>query len=180
MSANIHPSDKCKDFFNRVKMSKCLYALARVEITDDNESIEVFYTNTRKGLTENDIGEWADDDEKSVNGVKKKNGKKPKGAKGDFEEQVWKPFCEVVIKELAQCGGWAMINVEYKDDNGNWNDKSVQILYSDDDELGIKKKFLLGACNNNVAGVSGGFKNIQVNSAGDLEDLEEIISKMQR
>lgn len=157
-----------------------LYALARVEITDDSETIEVFYTATNSSATENDIEKWQDDDEKT-NGVKKKRGKKPKSVTEDFEETVWKPFCQVVFDQLSKCGGWAMINVEYLDSKtGNWNNKSVQILYSDDSELGIKKKFLLGACNNNVAGVSGGFKNIQVNSAGDLDDLEEIISKMNR
>merc|ERR1712157_433059 len=85
----------------------------------------------------------------SIATVKIKHGKKPKRSQGEFESAVWEPFCQVVERELLETGGWAMINVEYKDKNGAWNDKSVQIMFSDDSTLDIKKKFLLGACNNN-------------------------------
>merc|ERR1712038_2249919 len=175
MSANIHPSDRCKEFFNRVKMGKLLYCLAKINKTDDNETIEVFYCHGKDNT--NDIDGWTCDDEKNHN-VKKKHGKKPKRSQGEFETAVWEPFCQVVERELLETGGWAIINVEYKDKNGAWNDKSVQIMFSDDSTLDIKKKFLLGACNNNVAGVSGGFKNIQINSVSDLQDLEEVSEKM--
>merc|ERR1712038_1135426 len=128
MSANIHPSDRCKEFFNRVKMGKLLYCLAKINKTDDNETIEVFYCHGKDNT--NDIDGWTCDDEKNHN-VKKKHGKKPKRSQGEFESAVWEPFCQVVERELLETGGWAMINVEYKDKNGAWNDKSVQIMFSD-------------------------------------------------
>lgn len=181
---NINPTPECIELTKRVKMGKCLYCLAKVTKIDmgkgekKKEVIEVFHTEARVVAGENDIEKWTEtDDEKKETGIKKKIGKKPKKFKEDFQTEVYDKFAEQVEKHLDKEGGWAFINVEFIDKNGNWNDKPVMMSYVNDDEILPKHGFLIGATTMAFQNtLDGGWKLHQLNSSADLEDYEQTVA----